>query len=372
MVRTGFILSGIGHIGLILWVLLAGLFVPRDRAPQIDVQVSVISAAEFAAMEAAAPAATDPAPAQSEPAPEPAPEPEPAPPEPEPTPEPPPPEPDPTPPEPVTEEAPPHPLPVVEAPAPVPTLQSTPRPPPRRVDRIAPVPQEAPPPDTVVSETAPPTPQPTPSETPAPVTPDRPRETAPPEAATRTVTEADRPTTEPEAPQAGSLTASVRPRARPRDLQTQVAAPTPAQPRTPAPDTSAIAAAAAAAAAVAAAMDTPGTGGTGGAASGPPLTGGEIDGLHRAISACWLVGQVSTDTSYSVVRVAVSMRADGTPDAVRLVSADGPTEAGRRSAFETARRAILRCAANGALPRDKYEQWREIEMEFDYTSSRLR
>jgi hypothetical protein len=261
---------------------------------------------------------------------------------------------------------------VVENPAQVAVLESSPRPPPRRVDRIAPTPQEAPPPEAVTSDSAPPTPQPAPSEDPAPqVIEERPRETAPPEAATRTVTEADRPTEEPERPQAGSLTESRRPQRRPPGLETQQAtAPTPARPT--APDSDAVAAAAAAAAAVAASSTDTGTGGTGRAPTGPPLTGGEIDGLHRAIAACWLVGQVSTDTSYSVVRIGVTMRPDGVPEAVRLISASGPSDAGTRSAFETARRAILRCAANGVLPQEKFEQWREIEMEFDYTTSRLR
>jgi hypothetical protein len=115
-----------------------------------------------------------------------------------------------------------------------------------------------------------------------------------------------------------------------------------------------------------------GTGGTGRAAAGPPLTAGEIDGLRRAISACWSVGSASTDTLRSVVLVGITMRQDGTPQEVRLIRADAPTEAAARTAYDIARRTILRCASNANLPPEKYDSWREIEMEFDYNGMRLR
>jgi hypothetical protein len=91
-----------------------------------------------------------------------------------------------------------------------------------------------------------------------------------------------------------------------------------------------------------------------------------------AIAACWSVGSASTDTLRSVVRVGITMRRNGTPQEVRLIRADAPTEAAGRTAFDIARRTILRCAANANLPPEKYDSWREIEMEFDYNGMRLR
>jgi hypothetical protein len=83
-------------------------------------------------------------------------------------------------------------------------------------------------------------------------------------------------------------------------------------------------------------------------------------------------GAASTDTLRSVVTIKAEMNQDGTVAAVTMVSAEGPSDAATRTAYETARRTILQCARNGPLPADKYEQWREITMEFDYNAMRLR
>ena len=63
----GTIISGIGHLGLILWVVLGDwLFAPKDM-PEIAVaEVSMISEAEFAALVSSAPVKPAPAPDQPE------------------------------------------------------------------------------------------------------------------------------------------------------------------------------------------------------------------------------------------------------------------------------------------------------------------
>ncbi len=69
------------------------------------------------------------------------------------------------------------------------------------------------------------------------------------------------------------------------------------------------------------------------------------------------------------------MNRDGTVvgNQVRQVSASGGDDAAQRSAFEKARRAILRCQRGGfPLPVEKYDQWREIEMVFNPEGMRLR
>ncbi|MFA7434562.1 MAG: hypothetical protein WCZ72_12745, partial [Gemmobacter sp.] len=74
--RAGLIISGAGHLGLILWVLVGGLFMPRDRMPPVAVtEVSLMTSAEYEAMLAAAPA---PSP-EREPEPEPVAQPQPEP-----------------------------------------------------------------------------------------------------------------------------------------------------------------------------------------------------------------------------------------------------------------------------------------------------
>ena len=57
--NTGTLLSGLGHAGLILWVLLGDwLFQSRDAAPVAVTEVSLMSEAEYDAMVAAVPATT--------------------------------------------------------------------------------------------------------------------------------------------------------------------------------------------------------------------------------------------------------------------------------------------------------------------------
>lgn len=114
---------------------------------------------------------------------------------------------------------------------------------------------------------------------------------------------------------------------------------------------------------------------TSSASMGPPLTGSEQDALRVAVSSCWNVGSLPSDALTTTVVVAVSLQETGVPDSgsIRLVSFSGGSESGARQAFEVARRAIIRCGAQGfPLPVEKYSQWREIKMVFDPEGLRLR
>ncbi len=358
--RLGWTLSGLGHSALILVLLFGGLFW-GDRIPE-SVSVSeaaVISEEEFAALalpgtapepqtdapEVAAPEASEDAP--DTPSEEVAPTlpevsdvevPE-APDTPDIT------VPDPVPDAVAVDTAPPVPAPpsdldgtsleqdAVAAPAP----------------RVAALPQVAPPPEAetapeVVPDTAP---EPTPEPEPEPE-PDAP---AAPEAAS------DRIVTEAEEEKTYAPASSMRPRSRPARPVRRAETPRAPEAQTPRTNTDD---------AVAAALndtqsDTP-------APSGPPLTGGEREGLRVAISRCWNVGSLSTDALGTTVVVAVEMEQSGRPIAgsIRLVASSGGSANGERQAFEAARRAIIRCGVNGfPLPVEKYSQWREIEMTFN-------
>jgi hypothetical protein len=51
---------------------------------------------------------------------------------------------------------------------------------------------------------------------------------------------------------------------------------------------------------------------------------------------------------------------------VRLLTHNAATAEAANSAFEAARRAVLRCQGDGYdLPDDKYAQWRLVEMTFN-------
>jgi hypothetical protein len=102
--------------------------------------------------------------------------------------------------------------------------------------------------------------------------------------------------------------------------------------------------------------------------AGPPLSASEQEGLRVAVGRCWNFGSLSTDAAQVTVVVALSMSPDGRPvqSTLRLASWSGGGEAAANAAYEVARRAILRCGAEGfPLPADKYEQWRDIEMTFN-------
>jgi len=98
-------------------------------------------------------------------------------------------------------------------------------------------------------------------------------------------------------------------------------------------------------------------------------------GLLYLNARCWNVGALSSDALQVTVTVAVTVAQSGVPDAgsVRMIGFQGGTEAGALQAYEAARRAILRCGAKGfQLPQEKYDQWREIEMEFNPSKMRIK
>lgn len=359
--KRGLYISGIGHGLLIFWLLFGGLFTGRRDEPPVPVtDVSIVSAEEFAAMTApregapevtpeAEPEAPPPRP-EPEPAPEPAPEPEP---EPAPEPEPPTaPQPEPPAPEPATP---------IEAP---PAEESTPPEAPRVADEVIVPPDE---PAPVAPEAVEAT---EPSDTPSEVPVDE-QDVAQPEAqTTEIVTEAETPSSAPET--------SRRPRARPaRPDPVETAAPATEPEPAPenAPDPVQDAVNDAVNDALEEALDAPEPGSAqSDAPLGPPLTSGERDGLRVAVSQCWNLGSTSTDAMATTVVVMVQMTPDGRPKpGIKLVRSDGPNQNAIDTAFDAARRAIIRCGANGYnLPSEKYEQWREIEMTFNPANMRLR
>ncbi|WP_212524559.1 energy transducer TonB, partial [Actibacterium sp. MT2.3-13A] len=245
--------------------------------------------------------------------------------------------------------------------------------PPRPSTRVAPTPAAPPPPDAAIAEAV--TESATPSPDAAPEAPAEPA-AAPEEATTEIVTEAEKDERKTLAP-----LASARPLARP-DRPARPAAPaapaktaTPAKPAVPAEPAAPPAAAIADALAEALGGGAPETAGIGAAPSGPPMTRGETDALRVAVSRCWNVGSLSTEALRTSVVVAVSMQEDGKPrlETIRMISYSGGAEAAALQTFESARRAIVRCGAQGYdLPVEKYEHWRDIEMTFNPEKMRIK
>ncbi len=384
--NTGQIVSGIGHAVLVFWVLFGGIFRPDPDPVQVQ-DVQILSSEEFAALTrpSAPPEATSDidapvapeAPDVSPQAPVTTPPPTPRP-VPEPTPEPiveQPPEPvAPTPPAQVEDAAPSLPTPEPESPAP--EIAETPTP--EAAPRVAPEPIAPPEPDARVADEVQDNVSPD-AATDEVAEVDEQEATSPEEATTEIVTEAERP--------AGAPTASLRPAARP-SRPTPTPAPTPQpQPepepepeprRAEAPEPPAQSESEAPSGVEAALAEALGGGGTTDPQpdlpTGPPMTGGERDALRVAVQRCWVVDVGSQAANVTVV---VGMRMEETgrvvTDSLRMIEASGGDNAAVQTAFQAARRAILRCQGDGfPLPREKYAQWREIEMVFDPSGMRLR
>lgn len=374
--HIGHYISGAGHAGLIGWLLFGTLFssepLPFDATP-----VSIISSEEYSALlrqadppEQQTDVAVPVAPEVEEPpeAPQPTPEPEP---EPDPVPEPPvlpepdpvtPPQPDPEPvPEPLPEPDPapqpePDPLPVPEPDPVVPTRDLAPvsavRPNLRPAPRVAAQPVAPSEPDAttaperqeaVVQDEASDTPQP------------EQEKTAPEEAATEIVTEAE------EAQEENAPSQSLRPKPRPATRQ---AATTPSPSRSDA---------------LMEALQQAQSGGSSEQAptpSGPPLSQGERDSLRLAVQDCWVV-DVGSQAANVTVTLSMQMDRNGhvVASSLRLLSFSGGSGAAVETAFQAARRAVLRCdqmKGGYDLPIEKYDRWKEIEMTFNPEMMRLR
>ena len=360
--HTGQYISGAGHLGLIAWLLLGGLFSDRPEPFEMT-EVSVISGADFDAMiaaqqapqsttEVAQPAASEasadapnvnsaqdlaieqPAPVQVD------------------TP------PDATPPE--VAELPPE-APSEEQPQdlaePIGDIavlvpETAPEAAPRPVERVAPEPVAQPEPEAL--------PEPEAREA---VTPDasgeapqqEPQEAAAPEeAVAEIVTEATN------APAASTRPPGRRPAVPARQVAEAPTVETPT-PATPSNDGGSVnnddvlAALAAAQEAVA-------------APSGPPLSSGEKDALRAQIAKCWNIGSLSTEALGTIVIIGVKMNRDATPvnESIHMISASGGSDASARRVYDSARRAIILCGSRGYdLPDDKFSQWQTIEMTFD-------
>lgn len=384
----GILYSGVGHVGLVLWALFGGAFLSPRELPEMTVtSVSLMSSAEFDAMAAAVPATPEPAPATAESVDPAVDAPEPV----EPAVEPdavaaevPPPEPElaasDLPALPAIREPPP--LPQAETEQPLPSVTNSVRPLPRPAPRVAPLPSEAPPPEAEVADEVVPEVSPD-AIADAPVVEEDQPAVAPEEATSQIITEVV------ETDEASELApaSTNRPRARPAQVAAAVNAPEfatePVEPEDivaeepTETDADAVTAALAAAMAETPAEEPSLTADTAGAAAptGPPMTSGEKDALRVAVQRCWNVGALSSEALRVTVTVAVSLSQAGQPDgaSIRMLEYEGGSDAAARQAYEAARRAVIRCGADGFdLPAEKFAQWQNLELVFNPEGMRMK
>lgn len=381
MATPGTIISGVGHVGLIGW-LIVGWGLTSEPLDIQTMDVSVISGEDFEQMRAAAtpepgdadPTApvppviednTPPPPAQEEPT-EIAPPPEPVEP---PESEAPPPAPPPPPPETEVTDAPPvEPAPPV-APPPTPDVEVSEQPTPPQAPTVASQITAPPPPDANIDDVV--REEVVPDDTDdAPVIEEQDDPTAPIESTTAIIPEDFAPTT------------SVRPAARPSrprlPQETEVVQEEPAQTQEePAPaqaepevDTSVDDL-------LADIQDDESQNEPASAPAvpfGQALSGSESGSFASSIGDKWIVGTGSEAANITVVvRFSVGRDRKVVGDVVQVSASEGSRSA-QEAAFSAARRAILRDSAEGglSLPEDKYDLWKDMEITFDPSSMRLR
>ncbi|WP_204113375.1 energy transducer TonB [Shimia biformata] len=232
---------------------------------------------------------------------------------------------------------------------------------PRPAPRVAPQPVAPPPPDSKIDDTLREASEP--AEAPAEVKPVE-EATAPEEATDQIVTE-------PKQTANAAPAASLRPKMRPtRPVEKPAETPTETAAAKPADSTPAKSDAVNAALAEAMAADTADTAA---APSGPPLTSAEKDGLRIAVQDCWVV-DVGSQAANVTVTVGMSLDRNGRVQGdIRLIGATGGDSTAANTAFQAARRAILRCQKDGyKLPPEKYDSWRDVEITFNPEKMRSR
>lgn len=212
--------------------------------------------------------------------------------------------------------------------------------------------QSAPKPDVNAKEAEAPQKETAPDETAAEVAEPK-QEQAPKEAATEIVTEAEKPSEY-------APTTSNIPRARPRDMAKRAAKANAPEPKEqPVAENKTADDIAEALAKAEAENNKPAV------LLGPPLTGSEREGLVFAVQQCWNVPIGLQNADDLVVVIAIELTQDGKlAGSPKMIEPAGAPTGAIKQAFEAGRRALIRCAPYD-LPREKYEQWRQIEVVFN-------
>ena len=99
---------------------------------------------------------------------------------------------------------------------------------------------------------------------------------------------------------------------------------------------------------------------------GLPLSNTEKDGLKLAVQRCWKVAAGVRDAQELKVTLAAELAADGAVinASIRMIEPHSAPDGRFQQAFEAGRRALIRCSPYD-LPREKFGQWRNIEVVFN-------
>ena len=93
------------------------------------------------------------------------------------------------------------------------------------------------------------------------------------------------------------------------------------------------------------------------------LSQSEMDALRGQIQRCWSISAGMADAEDLRVKVEIRLDKNGAIDGRPTVNATGGSKAARRAFAGSATRAVQRCAPY-KLPREKYQDWAEVEVNF--------
>ena len=96
-----------------------------------------------------------------------------------------------------------------------------------------------------------------------------------------------------------------------------------------------------------------------------PLAEQFIRGMQLAIAECWILGALSAASPTVVVEMELTLDGKPVPNSIKMLGFEGGDEILVEPAFESAKRAIQRCGAQGfELPKDQFATWRRVELTF--------
>jgi hypothetical protein len=90
----------------------------------------------------------------------------------------------------------------------------------------------------------------------------------------------------------------------------------------------------------------------------------EIQALTRAVGQCWNRSALHGGSAHISIETIIAFERDESVASIELSSTYVGENADANLAFQTARRAILRCSRNLNLPADRYSGWRQIRLVF--------
>ena len=98
-----------------------------------------------------------------------------------------------------------------------------------------------------------------------------------------------------------------------------------------------------------------------------------IRGMQLAIAECWNLGALSAASPTVVVEMELTLDGKPVPNSIKMLGFEGGDEILVEPAFESAKRAIQRCGAQGfELPKDQFATWRRVELTFNPDKMRVR